>query len=112
MSISLLTYSVWSYVAATGAGLCETTKTKVTCETGLPVVGAGGAQLQQILQIVFGVLAALAVLFIIIGGLRYITSQGNPQETAKARDTIIYALIGLVVAVLAQVIVLYVLDKV
>lgn len=80
--------------------------------SGLPQVDAGNDQLQQILQILFGVLAALAVLFIVIGGLRYITSQGNPQETTKARDTILYAIVGLVVAVLAEVIVSFVVGHI
>ena len=82
-----------------------------TCESGLPHVDASGVQIHQILQIVFGVLAALAVLMIVIAGLRFITAQGSPQETAKARNTIVYALIGLVVALIAEAFVSFVLGN-
>ena len=83
----------------------------VACPTGLPVVDAGGDQLQQILQIVFGIAGALAVLFIVIGGLRLVLSQGSPQDTAKGRSTIIYALVGLLVAITGEAIVSFVLQK-
>lgn len=82
-----------------------------TCDTGLPMVAAGHDQLQQILQIVFGTLAAISVLMLVISGLRFITAQGNPQETAKARNTIVYAVIGLVISVSAEAIVAFVLSK-
>lgn len=81
------------------------------CDTGLPVVGAGSDQLKIILQIVFGVMAAAAVLIIVIAGLRFVISQGNPQETAKARNTIIYAAAGLLIALTAETIVSFVLTK-
>lgn len=78
-------------------------------QTNLPQVGATGNQLQYILQIVCAVLAVVAVLMIVISGLRFITAQGNPQEVGKAKNTIVYALIGLLVAVVAQAIVSLVL---
>ena len=78
-------------------------------ETNLPQVSATGNQLQYILQIVFGVLAVAAVLMIVVAGLRFVTAQGNPQEVGKAKNTIVYALIGLLVAVVAQAIVSLVL---
>ena len=43
----------------------------------------------------------LAVVFIIVGGFKYVTSQGNPDETSKAQSTIVNALIGLAVALVA-----------
>jgi type IV secretory pathway VirB2 component (pilin) len=80
-------------------------------QTGLPQSHASGVQIHNVLQIVLGILAALAVLMIVIAGLRFITAQGNPQETAKARGTIVYALIGLVLAMIAEGFVSFVLDK-
>lgn len=43
----------------------------------------------------------LAVVFVIFGGFKFITSQGEPQQIAGARKTILNALIGLAIAVLA-----------
>ena len=90
------------------AGICDNYGSN---GCGLPQAGASTSQLHDILQIVFAVLGALAVLFIVIGGLRMVTSQGNPQETGKARATIIYAVVGLVVALLAEALVSFVLGK-
>jgi len=91
---------------------CSAGTGKITCETGLPKVGAGNGEIQQILKIVFGVIAALAVLMIVIAGFRFVIAQGSPQEVTKARNTILYALIGLVVALAAEAIVALVLGKV
>lgn len=43
----------------------------------------------------------VAVIFVVMGGIQYATSQGNPDATAKAQSTIINALIGLAVAMVA-----------
>lgn len=50
-------------------------------------------------------LGALAVIFVIYGGILYITSGGDADKTKKARDTLLYAVIGIVVVVLAIAIV-------
>lgn len=52
-----------------------------------------------------------AVIMIIIGGLKYIMSQGESSNTAGAKNTILYAIIGLVIVALAQIIVKFVLTK-
>jgi len=72
---------------------------------------ANGSIIQTVLQDLFGVIGGLALIFIIVGGLRYIYSNGNPQNAATARGTIIYALVGLVVAIVAESIVALVLGK-
>lgn len=82
------------------------------CDTHLPIVGASSHSLQAILQIVFGVIGAVALIFVIIAGLQFVTSQGDPQAAAKARQTVIYAIIGLVIALSAEVIVKFVLGRI
>lgn len=47
----------------------------------------------------------LCVVFIIIGAVKFITSGGDPEKTKSGRNTIMYAVIGLVIAILANVIV-------
>lgn len=83
-----------------------------TCDTGLPGVSANYSQLQIILQIVFAIAGALTVIIIIVSSLRLIASQGNPQEAVKARQGIIYAVVGLILAISAEMIVTYVIVKV
>ncbi len=62
----------------------------------------------NILSILVGVVAVIMVLF---GGFKYITSGGDSGKVTSAKNTIVYALIGLVIAALAQVIVRFVLAK-
>lgn len=66
------------------------------------------AKIINILSVVAG---ALAVVMIIIGGFRYITSAGSAEGTKAARQTIIYAIVGLVIVALAQIIVHFVLHN-
>ena len=54
----------------------------------------------------------VAVLLILIGGLRYVLSGGDPQATASAKNTIIYAIVGLIVAIIARAIVVFVLSRI
>lgn len=63
-----------------------------------------------ILQFVFGIVGIIAVIVIIIGGVFYVTSQGDPGKTKRARDTILYAAIGLVVSLLSFAIVTFILN--
>lgn len=67
----------------------------------LPGVQADNAHLQTIFNVVLSICGAIAVLIIVLAGFRYIYSQGNPSETATARNAIIYALVGLVVIAVA-----------
>lgn len=67
---------------------------------------------QKVLQIVFGFAGAIALLVIIIAGLQFVLSQGDPQKTAKARSAIIYAIIGLAISILSFSIVTWIIGKI
>ncbi len=82
------------------------------CAAPLPNPAASSAKIQDLLSIVFGVIGALSLLMLTIGGFRYITANGDAQAIAKAKNTIIYALVGLVVAILATVIVTFVTGRI
>lgn len=92
------------------AGACQTL-TGTDCSTGLPQSGASSGNLQHLIQIALGILAVVAVLIIVLGALSFVTTEGDPQKVSKARETIVYALIGLVIVVSAEVIVTFVLGK-
>lgn len=64
--------------------------------------------LTDIFSVAYGVAGILAVLFLIWGGSQYILAAGDPQKAAKARKTIIYSLVGLVLVVLAAAITYFV----
>ena len=58
------------------------------------------------------VVGVVSVIMIIIGGLKYITSAGDSGNVSGAKNTILYAIIGLVIVALSQIIVRFVLAKV
>jgi len=58
------------------------------------------------------VVAIVATIVIIIAGIRFMTSQGNPQTITIARNQIIYAAVGLLVAAIAQALVAFVLKRI
>lgn len=82
------------------------------CQQG----GDSSEQVNDIIRLVINifslVVGVISVIMIIIGGAKYITSGGNDSNVASAKNTIMYAIIGLVIVALAQLIVLFVLDKV
>ena len=87
-------------------GLCDNNP------TGLPQVQAGNSQVQIILQLAFGVIGVVALVIIILAGFQLSVSLGtNPDAVSKARKTIIYAVVGLFVAVSAELIVSFTLNK-
>lgn len=65
----------------------------------------------SIINFILQFAAALAVLMIIIGGVRYITSAGNDAALEQARKIIIYSILGLVIIILSFVIVNFVLKQ-
>lgn len=81
-------------------------------QVAVPKVAADESQLSTILGVVFIIAGAVCVLVVTIAGLSYVISTGDPQKTAKAKDTILYALIGLAVSILSFTIVSFVLGRV
>ena len=68
--------------------------------------------IHDIINIFSLVVGIISVIMIIVGGFRYITSGGASDSVSSAKNTIIYAIVGLVVVALAQFIVQFVLNKV
>lgn len=65
-----------------------------------------------IINSVIGVLGIVAVIVIIIGGINYMTSSGDAGKVKKAKDTILYGVIGLIVCVLAFAIANFVIQAI
>lgn len=90
---------------------CDPSSTEAGCLSVLPQVSANEGQVQSILAVVFGVFAAIAVIVIVIAAINFATADGNPDNISRAKKTIIYALIGLVIALSAEAIVLTLLGR-
>ena len=121
--LSFLTmFSIWLSPALVSAS-CDapaTTQEALQCgssnSAGVPVstapsgtINSTVANVVNILSIFVGI---VAVIVIVVGGFRYVTSNGKQESVQGAKNTIMYAVIGLIIAALAQVIARFVLRKV
>lgn len=66
---------------------------------------------QKGINLFSAVVGIIAVVMIIVGGLKFMTSQGDASQANSARNTLIYAAVGLVIVALAQLIVKFVLER-
>lgn len=76
-----------------------------------PLFGPQGV-MTAVISIVSIIVGIVALVTILLGGFKFITSGSNPQDVAKAREMIIYAIVGLIIAALAQVIVQFILKRI
>ncbi len=82
-----------------------------TTDVNLPH-GDPSKALPNILKIVFALSGAVSLLIITIAALRMVLSQGNPDSINRARNTILYAVLGLIISVFAFTIVAYVIKRI
>ncbi len=75
-------------------------------------LGSFNRLIKRIINLLSVVVGIVAVIMIIVGGLRYITSGGSDTSVTGAKNTILYAIIGLIIVALAQVLVRFVLRQV
>lgn len=94
----------------TGASL--TTDPQTCADTTAEAAGDVDTIITTVINIFSLVVGVVSVIMIIIGGLKYITSGGDSGNVSGAKNTILYAIIGLVIVALAQVIVKFVLGRV
>ncbi len=92
-------------------GACLDTDT-ATCAAASDPNGSVNNIITTVINIFSLVVGVVSVIMIIIGGLRYITSGGDSGNVSGAKNTILYAIVGLVIVALAQVIVHFVLNRV
>ena len=96
--------------------LCSGTTFSTTGGVGSCNYAGANSKVNQILKTVVNIFSIIvgvvAVVMIIVGGLKYITAGGEAGNISSAKNTIIYAIVGLVIVALAQFIVHFVLGKV
>jgi hypothetical protein len=103
-----------AYAACTGdpttdgiAGGAECSK---TASQNANLFGTGGI-FNVIANVLIFLVGAIAVIYLIIGGLRYVISGGDSKAVTAAKDTILYAVIGIVVAVISYALVNFVITS-
>lgn len=80
-------------------------------DVGLPHVAATDDTAKVLLSILFGAVAAITILVLVIAGFSMVTSEGDPEKISRAKRAIIYALLGLAIALSAEIIILTVLNR-
>ena len=116
-TIAILSALFFTPVTATSptfaAGACESgvdaVKTAAGCDGSTDALPTA---IVNILSAIIGVAGLVSVVYIIIGGVQYMTSSGDASKVEKAKKTILYACIGLIVCALSFVIVNFVIGNI
>lgn len=90
---------------------CQDNPSSSLCQSPADPVGPNNIFIKAA-QVVVYLTGILAVIMIIIGGFAYVTSSGDPHKLNGAKNTILYALIGVAVAISAQLIINVVMNRV
>ena len=67
--------------------------------------------IQAVTNVLLFLLGAVSVIMIVVGGFKYVVSNGNAEQIKSAKNTIMYAIIGLVVAIFAYAFVKWLVAK-
>lgn len=90
-------------------GLCAGSNLQITPDNGKCNNSQASNTINQFVHRVVNILSAVvgvvAVIMIIFGGFRYVTSGGNDTSVTSAKNTILYAIIGLIIVALSQILV-------
>ncbi len=90
--------------SASSSPLCQ--------DTSSSQLNGSNTLVNLIVNLISAIAAFVAVVIIIISGIQFINSGGDSKKVSQAKDTILYAAIGLIVIVLARIIIGFVLQKV
>lgn len=114
-SVLFATAPVFAANDASKKAACEAIGATYDSGTGKCSDGSPKSQPQdlisEIITIFSWVVGAISVIMLIFAGFKYVTSGGDAGKITSAKNTIIYALIGLVVVALSQTLVIFVLKK-
>jgi hypothetical protein len=88
-----------------------TSSSTAACQDSTGGTGGLNNLLKKVVNIISGIVGVIAVIMIVFGGFKYITSGGDSNNVSGAKNTIIYAIIGLIIVALAQLIVHFVLTQ-
>ncbi len=120
LCLSVVVILAFAAASQTSAAFFDSSKDQA-CE-GATISSGGGAcdatagnKLNNVIRSMINILSVIvgivAVVMIIVGGVKFITSSGDTAKVTSARNTILYAVIGLVIVAFAQIIVRFVLSK-
>ena len=106
-----------SLPASVSAASCVDNNGKVSVRSGADCAKSDsqkkniGVVIKDITNVLLFIIGAVAVIMIIVGGLRYVTSNGDSNQVTAAKNTILYGVIGVIIALLAYAIVNFVISS-
>lgn len=86
-------------------GLCRNGQVDIQTASDIFIVVA------NVVRVLTAVAGALAVIFIIVGGIWYVTAYGDPARLKRAKEILNYSLAGLVIVLMAYSVVTYIAGK-
>lgn len=95
----------------TTKGQCEVSGGKTCSETDTTGTGNLTSIFTTIVNILLFLVGSIAVIMLVIGGFKYVTSNGSQEAVTSAKNTIMYSIIGIVVAFLAYAAVNFVITQ-
>ena len=78
----------------------------------IPRGEVSSATVGTVLELAFGILGSAAFIVMVYAGMKFVLSRGNPDGVAKARNTMVYAAVGLVISILSFAIVRFVVGSI
>lgn len=116
-AISFLPAAI-TYAQATPSNSTGASNPTSDISSGVQAIGGGNAgqsdfnkAITTVVNVLLYLLGAISVIMIVIGGIRYATSNGDSSAVQSAKNTIMYAVIGVVVALIAYAIVNFVIAQ-
>jgi cytochrome bd-type quinol oxidase subunit 2 len=88
------------------SAVCQDLKDKAASDTAFNDV------MKNIINTLLYIIGIVSVIMIVISGIRWISSRGQPESVSKARQTLTYSVIGLIIAVSAFAIMNFVMDRI
>ena len=111
LMVSLLGVFTPVVSAANGINICsEENENSVYCKNKDSGGDQVGGIIKTIVEVLLMAVGAISIIMIVIGGILFALSSGDAKKAAKARSTILYAVVGLIVSVFASAIVNFVFD--
>jgi hypothetical protein len=119
LAVTILFSTLFMGATVTPAYVAADAKSEI-CKGVGAASGSGGCvndgSLSRVVRVIINlfsvIIGIVAVIMIMVAGFKYVTANGDSGNLSSAKNTLIYAIVGLVIVALAQFIVKFVLDKV
>lgn len=97
--------------AANGINICSGNENSVYCKNKNTGETQVNGIIKTIVEVLLTAVGVISIIMIVIGGIMFALSSGDAQKAAKARNTVLYAVVGLAVSLFASAIVNFVFNR-